>query len=379
MTTIEHDVATLGALYEAHGARLRQLCERRLGNTADAEDAAHETLLKLWHTLPSYDPTRPLWPWLAKIAVNVCTDLQRRQATARTRWVPPTASEAPQPDEAVVARESDRVVRDALGQLPPSAATVLFLRDVEGWDYDRIGGHLERTPGAARVAVTRARHELRSAVETLAKVRGQWPLAGVFGGIWARARRSTDRARAAVRDLGARATGWLDPSIEAVTGSSSGVIVHTVVGALVVLGGLVLPGGLLAPAEPATAAEASAAVAPPAAAIPVDHLTTAPVQAATVAPTAPHATTPADLVSPAPEAEALELEPAPVAAPTLAVDVPAPELEEDSLPTEPPTVAEPDVAVALPTAPTAETVVPPEVVVTDLGSVLDPSTVVPLP
>ncbi len=372
MTTIEHDVATLGALYEAHGARLRQLCERRLGNAADAEDAAHEALLKLWHTFPSYDPTRPVWPWLAKIALNVCTDLQRRQATARTRWIPSTASEAPQPDEAALARESDRVVRDALGELPPSAATALFLRDVEGWDYDRIGGHLERSPGAARVAVTRARHQLRSRVETLAKARGQWPLAGVFGGMWARARRTTDRARAAARETGARTTGWLTPGADALAGSTSSVVVPTVVSALVVLGTLVLPGRTSTPTVPEASRGAVEIAMDHAAAAPAQHVgTEIPVDAPRSA--APQEPTRPVLAEPATEAEAVALDPAPVAvaAPTLAVDVPpAPELDQGPA-IAPPTVDEPDLTVAVPTPPTLDPVVP-EVVIEDLGSVAEP-------
>lgn len=247
MTAIEHDVDSLGALYDEYGERVRRLCQRRLRHDADAEDAAHEALLKAWAALPGFDRERPMWPWLAAIAGNVCIDVQRRQVTARTAWVPPPAAGSVLPEEAALGRETDEVVRQALGQLPTPAATALFLRDVQGWDYEQIGGHLDRSSGAARTAVARARHQLRRHVEDVARARGQWPLSGLLGVVWLRARRQGARLRTAAAELTPRA-GRVDGAADVAASAGLGTVAQAAFGALVVLGGLT---SALAPAAPA--------------------------------------------------------------------------------------------------------------------------------
>jgi RNA polymerase sigma-70 factor (ECF subfamily) len=313
MTAIEHDVDSLGALYDEYGDRVRRLCQRRLRHAADAEDAAHEALLKAWSALPGFDRERPIWPWLATIAGNVCIDLQRRQATARSVWVPPSTPGSVQPEDAAIGRDTDEVVRQAFGQLPTSAATALFLRDVQGWDYEQIGGHLDRSPGAARTAVARARHQLRQHVEDVARARGQWPLSGLLGGVWLKVRQRGARLRAAAADLVGR-VGRVDAATDAAAAGGLGTVAQAAFGALVVLGGLTSALTPAAPTPRATSVVASADPTP--AAAPTARRGTAPVPparspvvvaspAAPVLPATPSIELPASVTTPLPDLAAV--------------------------------------------------------------------------
>ncbi len=62
--------------YVVHSLRRLGIAER------DVEDLAHEVLLVVHKRLSSYDPARPIKPWLFGIAFRVASDFRRR---ARTR------------------------------------------------------------------------------------------------------------------------------------------------------------------------------------------------------------------------------------------------------------------------------------------------------
>jgi RNA polymerase sigma-70 factor (ECF subfamily) len=250
---LRSDPAAFEALYRQHGPALRQLCRKRLGNAVDAEDACHEAMLRAWSSLDRYDPSRPMWPWLATIAGNVCLDLQRRSRLAESRRAP--SDPVPMsPDEVAVNGERDVVVREALALLPTSSRTVLFLRDVEGWSYTRIGRFEGRSAPAVRTAVARARHQLRTEVEAVARASGRWPLPAVLALLWARARRQARRVRAGTTDLATRSVSLVDGSTGLVGTLGSSAAAQVVCSALL-MGSVVTAVGLVG----STASTASAA------------------------------------------------------------------------------------------------------------------------
>ncbi len=66
------DRQAFGELVHRHQQKVLNLAWRMLGENRDAEDAAQETFLRAFRAFPAYDDSRPLTPWLMKIAVNVC-------------------------------------------------------------------------------------------------------------------------------------------------------------------------------------------------------------------------------------------------------------------------------------------------------------------
>lgn len=199
----------MAALYEQYVCRVERLCQQRLGPGGDAEDAAHESLLKAWAALDRIDPDRPMWPWLATIARNTCTDIQRRQRLVRTRR-PLADVPAGDPEDLVFALDRDRVVRRALRELPTADRDLLVLRDIESRSYAEIAARQARSSGAVRMAVARARALLRTQVEDLARASGQWPLAGLTGGLVLRVRTRASATRAWLRNVSANVSSGID-------------------------------------------------------------------------------------------------------------------------------------------------------------------------
>src|SRR5271170_161099 len=61
--------------------RMHRYCARMTGSALDGEDVMQEAIFEAYLKLGAFDATRPLSPWLLRIAHNRCIDfLRRRQA-----------------------------------------------------------------------------------------------------------------------------------------------------------------------------------------------------------------------------------------------------------------------------------------------------------
>jgi RNA polymerase sigma-70 factor, ECF subfamily len=179
---------SLDLLYRRYGPPLIAFCRSRLGDSGDAEDAAHETILKAHRALPGFRQDARLWPWIATIAANLCIDMHR----SRQRLDPEAdlvASLGPDVDDVVNRRLRAEIVKTALGELPEHYRTPLLLREFMGWSYDEIAAFSDKTTGSVRSTLMRARRALQAQIEHVARQTGQWPLPSlVMGDTWRRAR-----------------------------------------------------------------------------------------------------------------------------------------------------------------------------------------------
>src|SRR5581483_11838345 len=64
--------------------RLHRYCARMTGSITDAEDLVQDTLFRAYRSLDTYHESRPLVPWLFRIAHNQCIDFLRRRGVRET-------------------------------------------------------------------------------------------------------------------------------------------------------------------------------------------------------------------------------------------------------------------------------------------------------
>jgi RNA polymerase sigma-70 factor (ECF subfamily) len=176
------DVADL----ETHRAALTGHCYRMLGSSAEADDAAQETLIRAWRSLDRFEGRSAVRTWLYRIATNVCldklSDASRRYRPLeesgpgavddellerpRTHWLEPVADARALPADAdpfelTALRQSIRLAFvAALQLLPPRQRAALLLSEVLGWSAAEIGGALDMTVAAVNSALQRARATL---------------------------------------------------------------------------------------------------------------------------------------------------------------------------------------------------------------------------
>src|SRR5438045_40449 len=78
------DRDAFGALVLRHQAAVRRVCRAVTLDDHDADDAAQDAFLSALDRIETYDRTRPIGPWLMRIATNAAIDLLRRRNVRRT-------------------------------------------------------------------------------------------------------------------------------------------------------------------------------------------------------------------------------------------------------------------------------------------------------
>lgn len=169
------DPEALGKLFERYFDMVFALVHRLLGDRAAAEDAASEVFLKVYRAAHQLDPSRDPAPWLMTIATNVCRDLWRSGAYRMSRShaapldSPAVAAAlttgANEPEVGALATERDRIVQEAMLQLPEPLRTAVVLHDWQGMSHPEIAAALGLEHAAARKRYSRALAALASLLE----------------------------------------------------------------------------------------------------------------------------------------------------------------------------------------------------------------------
>lgn len=162
------DTGAFEELVRRHERPVYRLARSLLARSGDAEDAAQEAFLRLYRALRRLDPARPVAPYLYRLTVNVCRDLERRRrrdrGTVALEDLAPArepADRRPDPSAAAVLAEERRIVTAALRSLPPRQRAALVLRDVQGLSTREVAEVLGSREVTVRTQICRARLKLR--------------------------------------------------------------------------------------------------------------------------------------------------------------------------------------------------------------------------
>lgn len=149
------------AIHQHYGAVVR-ICQRIVGNPADAEDAAQETFTRMIQHLDTFDSELALKPWLYKIAVNVSLKLrqEKRKKAAEplaNREIPAAGQDVAGP---LIHREEVAEARALIARLFPHYQQVIGYRLLYGFSYREISQILGIPESSVRVTFTRAIRQL---------------------------------------------------------------------------------------------------------------------------------------------------------------------------------------------------------------------------
>src|SRR5579863_1782902 len=140
---------------------LHRYCARMAGSAMDGEDVVQEALFEAYRKLDKFDESRPLKPWLFRIAHNRCIDFLRRRGArdeAETIASVPEMVLPTDPSTLGIGRALEHLVLT----LPPKERACVLLKDVFDYSLDEIAHLVDSTVGGVKAALNRARTKLAS-------------------------------------------------------------------------------------------------------------------------------------------------------------------------------------------------------------------------
>lgn len=159
-----------GAIVRCFEAVLKRYVRRLLGRHAQsAEDVLQDVFLKAYVNLNDYDTTRPLGPWLYRIAHNEAVSfLRKRGAEPQVidgedgRLILERTRDETSADATARLDLAESGIHGALIELDPRYRDVLMLRYLEDKSYDEISDILQMPPGTVATRIRRGLERLKS-------------------------------------------------------------------------------------------------------------------------------------------------------------------------------------------------------------------------
>ena len=158
------DFATL---YRATISPLRRYLTRLLGNTAEAQDVAHDAYLRVYpseNKTTAEQPEALLYTTARRLAIN---KLKRRSISPFAHGYPDldhAASSAPGVEQQVMARQELALLQAAIAELPEGCRAVLLLRKIELLSHREIADRLGIAVSTVEKQHARALRLLRAAL-----------------------------------------------------------------------------------------------------------------------------------------------------------------------------------------------------------------------
>jgi len=141
--------------------RLHRYCSRMTGSITDGEDVVQDAIFRAYRSLDTFDDSRPLTPWLFRIAHNQCIDFLRRRGVreeAEAAVAEPDFMEPVELSSSTVGPAIEHLVLN----LPPKERACVLLKDIFEYSLAEIAELVDSTVGGVKAALNRGRSKLAS-------------------------------------------------------------------------------------------------------------------------------------------------------------------------------------------------------------------------
>lgn len=156
------------ALLRRHDEAIFSTCRRYLGNDADAEDAAQDVYIRIFHGLKSFRGDANFRTWLYRVVSNVCATRyakKKKQLERLAAFMEKAGRRIQQEVDAPEVRAGPAA--DALDSLEPAEREIIVLRHVSELSVPEISEVLGVSLSAAKMRVSRAEKQLKHAYEEI--------------------------------------------------------------------------------------------------------------------------------------------------------------------------------------------------------------------
>ncbi|MDR9854823.1 sigma-70 family RNA polymerase sigma factor [Paenibacillus sp. VCA1] len=126
-----------------------------------ADDIMQETFLRAFQKYDQYDPSRPLKPWLYRIAVNLAKSAMRRQKWLFFQEDPPDIGDEFLVEESLMKSESERELWESVNKLSAKRKEVIILHYYAELSLPEVAEALNIPEGTCKSRLHEALKQLR--------------------------------------------------------------------------------------------------------------------------------------------------------------------------------------------------------------------------
>jgi RNA polymerase sigma-70 factor, ECF subfamily len=144
---------------ERYEHKIYRLCSSILRNPQEAEDAAQESLLRIWRALDSFDGRAALSTWIYTIARNRCFTAieKRRNSESLSDEAVAVEAERAQPVPPEVADDQAALLRELVAALPERYRQSVLLYYFEDRSVEEVSAMLGLPTGTVKTNLHRGR------------------------------------------------------------------------------------------------------------------------------------------------------------------------------------------------------------------------------
>ncbi len=135
-----------------------------LRDQEDAEDAVQDTFVKAYKAIRTFEPGRPLLPWLMRICSNCCVDIirgRRQGQECLDRHEHAIFDTRADVESGVESKLNIERVREAVSRLPERYRRIIEMRHYGHMDVNEIASALNIPEGTIKSWLFRARALLK--------------------------------------------------------------------------------------------------------------------------------------------------------------------------------------------------------------------------
>ncbi len=151
-------------LYHGHYRRIYNTCLRIVGDSMEAEEAMHDTFMKLFAKMDRTNQPENFYAWSKSIAVNTAIDRVRKRKMPVVPVDNLQIIEDDPVDEESIRLEVEKINRK-LADLPDGYRVVLSMHLFEGYDFEEMAQILNLKEASVRSQFSRGRQKLLQLIQ----------------------------------------------------------------------------------------------------------------------------------------------------------------------------------------------------------------------
>jgi len=144
--------------------RARAFCRRLMGNRDDGDDLYQDALVTAFLRFDTVRDTRAFKAWLYRIVVNAYKNRVRTPWWKRFSPLTKEIAESRTGENPVASRTAARKLEIAFRAVSPADRVLVTLFELEGWPISEIAQMQNRSEGAIKMRLSRARRKMREAL-----------------------------------------------------------------------------------------------------------------------------------------------------------------------------------------------------------------------